>query len=164
MNISQVLKSLFVSIGFISTIQLGFTPIVVIKNHNKYTIETELEGAITKDLEDLLHSGTDIGISFYTTIYSGNKKWTYSDKRQLSYKSLTNEYKLFNNSNLLSVSKDRAAIYNDFITVRHLFDRDFTLVVIKADLDIPAIKDQTLIASLWANITPRVSYKIREED
>lgn len=164
MNIAQLLKSLFISIGFISSIQLGFTPITITHNNSEYSIYTELEGAITSDIEELLHSGTDIGISYLTTIYSENKKWTFKDDKRLSYISLTEEYELFNNSETISVSRNRESIYKEFLTIKNRFNRDFRLVVIRAELDIPEIKDESIIASLWANITPRVSYKTEGED
>lgn len=162
MNITQLLKSLFISIGFISTIQLGFTPITITQNNSEYSFFTELEGAITNDIDELLHSGTDIGITFLTTIYSENKKWTFTDNKSLSYISLTDEYKLLNNAETITISRDKESIYEKFITVNHTFNRDFSLVVIRAELNIPDIKDESIIASLWGNVSPRASYKQEE--
>ena len=163
MNITRLFKSLFISIGLISTIQLGFTPITVEQKNQNYFIESSLEGAITRDIEELLRSATDIGIKFKTTIYSDEKKWTFIDNKKLSYNSLTDEYTLINNDLEWLKTGNNNEAYRAFTTINNQFDKSFRLIVIKAELDIPEINDEAIVASLWGNISPRVSYKFNND-
>ncbi len=159
MDISQVLKTFFISLGFITTINIGFTPVEINTKNEQISLTCQLEGAVTKEIKQLILYSTKVGIEYKITLFSHDKKWTYIQNKSVLYESITDEFVITNNNEIIKKTKDFNEVVEELIIIKTPLEIKGRMVVIKAKLIIPEIKDNKIVESLWGNINPRMTYK-----
>lgn len=158
MELSKVLKTIIISLGFAANLNIYFTPPVLLESESSLEIKTTLVNAVTKEVKELILSSTKVAIEYKITLFTNNKKLVYNQKKSLLYNSLTKEICLYDNDIEIKKTPNIEEAFNDLLEVKSPLKEKGRLVVIKARLLIPDIDDQSIVDSLWQNIDPRVTY------
>lgn len=159
MDLSKIIKTLILSLGLTTNLNIFFTPPEVSFIEESFQIETKLENAITKEVEALIMCSTKVGVEYKITLFTKNKKIVYNQNKSLLYNSLNSEISLFYNGDNIGHALTIKDAMDWLSTVKNPIKNKGRLVVIKAKLVIPDLNDQSLADSLWQGIEPRITYK-----
>lgn len=163
MELSKIFKTLLISLGFVTTINISFTPPEIYSVNENLYIQSSLKGAVTKEVKELILSSTKVFIEYKITLFTNEKKWVYTQKKSIKINGLTREFEIENNDKEVLITKDLEKALKEFINIKSPLKTRGRIVVIKGRLIIPEIKDQNIVDSLWQGIEPRITYSFTGE-
>lgn len=171
--IASALRRMAVVLGFVSVVNVGFQPLETEMHGETLHVSAQLEGAVTEEVRALIDGASAVEIRYVVSeLDRDGEQREYVVIKRIALDTLAEEYRVTRmaggdaSSDAVVLSSTRFEHARSELTrLEYRTERPgLSAVVVKARLQVPGVRDDSLVESLWAGQTPTAAVRLPENE